>query len=49
MVCLSGIGKLQIKNCYAKPQISINGNLTIVVPNEINSFKIVLVRFQLKF
>lgn len=49
MVCLSGIGKLQIKTCYAKPQISINGNPIIVVPNEINSFKIVMVKFQLKF
>ena len=49
MVCLSGIGKLQIKTCYAKPQISINGNPIIVVPHEINSFKIVMVKFQLKF
>ena len=45
MVCLSGIGKLQIKTCYAKPQISINGNPIIVVPHEINSFKIVMVKF----
>lgn len=43
MVCLSGIGTLQIKTCYAKPQISI------IVPSEINSFKIVMVKFQLKF